>query len=117
MNYEERIWSTLEPVSSLTPVYIWDSGNELWEKYENGELRHYRIIKRVLLSDDRMKEVLERMEESAIPKEIYAKHQRKDFKWNVEKEGEKEVACPAVWELTPLANWIPANVLHPAIRQ
>lgn len=60
-----------------------------------------------------MKETLERMEESAIPKEIYAKHSRKDMKWHIEPAAMEEVEAPAVWELTSLAPWIPSNVLLP----
>lgn len=115
MGNEERIWSMTEPASSETPVCIWDGGSELWEKYENGELRHYRVVQRMFLNKEstRMKEVLERMEESAIPSEIYAKHTRKEMKWHIEKERPREsVDSPALWELTSLVHWIPSNVLH-----
>lgn len=113
---EERIWSMAESVSSETPVHIWDAGSEVWEMYENGELRHYRILQRTFLNTEstRMKEVLERMEESAIPKEIYAKHGRKEMRWYVEKESLREYS-PALWELTSLVHWIPSNVLNVAV--
>ena len=114
---QERIWSTVEPASPLTPLYIWDAGSEFWEMYEGGEMRHYRVIDRVFLNKEmtRMREVLERLEESAIPREIYAKHARKEMKWHIERECRTEVVeCPAVWELTSLAPWIPSNVLLPS---
>jgi len=113
---EERIWSYCHVTQgdTVTPLHIWDAGGEIWELVGN-EVRHYRVISRKFLNKEmtRMKETLERMEESAIPKEIYAKHSRKDMKWRVEsgEAQETELYVPAVWELTPLAPWIPQNVL------
>lgn len=101
--------------AALTPLHIWDAGSEVWELH-GSELRHYRVIDRVFLNKEmtRMKETLERMEESAIPREIYAKHSRADMKWQVEPPTEpEEFQAPAVWELTSLAPWIPSNVLLP----
>jgi len=118
---EQRVWtaSLTAKVSSpgqlsLTPLHIWDAGGELWELHGT-EVRHYRVIDRTFLNKEmtRMKETLERMEESAIPKEIYAKHSRKDMKWHIEPAAMEEVEAPAVWELTSLAPWIPSNVLLP----
>jgi hypothetical protein len=63
------------------------------------------------------------LEESAIPAEIFAKHTKKSLQWTIEK---KDLNCPspsaytsAVWELSPLSNWIPPNALFQpnAIRQ
>jgi hypothetical protein len=117
---QQRIWSTMGAVSPLTPLYIWDAGCEFWEMYEGGEIRHFRVIDRIFLNKEmtRMKEILECLEESTIPREIYAKHARREMKWHIEKECIAEnTDCPAVWELTPLAPWIPSNVLLPAICQ
>jgi hypothetical protein len=117
---EQRIWSMCSDssVGAHTPVHIWDGGCEVWEMYENGELRHYRILQRTFLNKEctRMKEILERMDESAIPSEIYAKHGRKEMKWSIEKETREEDS-PALWELTSLVHWIPPNVLHTAVCQ
>jgi hypothetical protein len=123
---EQRIWTYIastvasgpQKQSALTPLNIWDAGDEVWELY-GSEVRHYRVIDRVFLNKEmtRMKETLERMEESAIPKEIYAKHSRADMKWKVEPataEESADIKAPAVWELTSLAPWIPSNVLLPA---
>lgn len=119
---EQRIWAVSSAKqmagNTETPLHIWDGGGEIWELF-GGEVRHYRVIDRIFLNKEmtRMKEILERMEESAIPKEIYAKHSRNDMKWHIEKPTEPEedanVKAPAVWELTSLAPWIPANVLLP----
>jgi hypothetical protein len=113
---EQRIWSSASQSPSSTPMHIWDGGGEVWELI-GGEIRHYRVIDRVFLNKEmtRMRETLERMEETAIPKEIYAKHSRKDMKWYIEPAGkeEVEVQAPAVWELTSLAPWIPSTVLLP----
>jgi hypothetical protein len=116
---EHRVWSTHPSVNpTLTPLHIWDAGGEIWELI-GGEIRHYRVIDRIFLNKEmtRMKETLERMEESAIPKEIYAKHSRSHMKWHIEpaapEEEEVHAQPPAVWELTPLANWIPPTVLLP----
>lgn len=124
---EQRIWFYGDSVpSALTPQHIWDAGGEVWEM-TGGEIRHYRVIDRVFLNKEmtRMKETLERMEESAIPKEIYAKHamgtassllQPTASKWQIEPVAPEESAhgTPAVWELTSLAPWIPSNVLLPS---
>lgn len=123
---EQRIWTYIDSTvasgpqkqTALTPLNIWDAGDEVWELY-GSEVRHYRVIDRVFLNKEmtRMKETLERMEESAIPKEIYAKHSRADMKWKVEPataEESADIKAPAVWELTSLAPWIPSNVLLPA---
>jgi len=112
MGYEERTWAIGH--SQLTPVYIWDAGNEVWEKYQTGELRHYRILSRTMNAEGtRIREVLERLEECAVPLEIYAKHIRTDMRWGIEKECEQEAEVyPQVWELSPLANWIPATSLY-----
>jgi len=112
MSCEERVWTMEDVGSSYTPLYIWDSGNELWEMYANGELRHYRVISRTFLDDRRMKEVVERLDESAIPKEIYGKHLQKSLHWGIAKELEKETLNPEVWEMSPLSYWIPVNALH-----
>jgi hypothetical protein len=120
---EQRIWTCGPPASAqqkqstLTPLHIWDAGGEVWELHGN-EVRHYRVIDRVFLNKEmtRVKETLERLEESAIPKEIYAKHSRADMLWKIEPaavEESAEAKAPAVWELTSLAPWIPANVLLP----
>ena len=125
---EQRIWTcgasasasaAEQKQSALTPLHIWDAGGEVWELY-GSEVRHYRVLDRVFLNKEmtRMKETLERMGESAIPKEIYAKHSRADMKWKVEPaaaEESSETKAPAVWELTSLAPWIPSNVLLPVI--
>lgn len=126
---EQRIWFYGDSVPSvLTPQHIWDAGGEVWEMI-GGEIRHYRVIDRVFLNKEmtRMKETLERMEESAIPKEIYAKHTVSKSavsllqptvkgKWQIEPVAPEESAheSPAVWELTSLAPWIPSNVLLPS---
>jgi hypothetical protein len=115
---EHRVWFYGDSVpSALTPQYIWDAGGEVWEM-TGGEIRHYRVIDRVFLNKEmtRMKETLERMEESAIPKEIYAKHTIKG-KWQIEPVAPEESAhgLPAVWELTSLAHWIPSTVLLPLL--
>lgn len=128
---EQRIWFYGDSVpSSLTPQHIWDAGGEVWEM-TGGEIRHYRVIDRVFLNKEmtRMKETLERMEESAIPKEIYAKHTVSKSaesllqptvkgKWQVEPTVAPEECAhtkpPAVWELTSLAPWIPSTVLLPS---
>lgn len=128
---EQRIWFYGDSVSSaLTPQYIWDAGGEVWEM-TGGEIRHYRVIDRVFLNKEmtRMKETLQRIEESAIPKEIYAKHTVSKSassllqptvkgKWHVEPLAPEEsahVKSPAVWELTSLAPWIPSTVLQPSL--
>jgi hypothetical protein len=60
-----------------------------------------------------MREVLERLDECAIPREIYGKHLREELRWSIEKESERPVEVyPQVWELSPLANWIPSTALH-----
>jgi hypothetical protein len=114
---EQRIWCyrcVKQGASATGPLHIWDGGGEIWELV-GSEVRHYRVIARTFLNKEmtRMKEILERMEESAIPKEIYAKHSRKDMKWELESADaeETELLVPAVWELTSLAPWIPHNVL------
>jgi len=120
---EQRVWSVASATKvaqatvsqKLTPLHIWDAGGEVWELHGT-EVRHYRVIDRIFLNKEmtRMKETLERLEESAIPKEIYAKHSRTTMKWQVEPAVEEvEVQAPAVWELTSLAPWIPSNVLLP----
>ena len=110
-----------ESTRSSMPLCIWDGGNEQWELYENGELRHYRILHRELIDSDRMREIVERLEESAIPAEIFGKHTRASLQWTLEKKQVHVdiVASNAVWELIPLSDWIPANALFQtnAIRQ
>ena len=110
---EQRVWcfGSGSANASITPLHIWDAGGELWELHGT-EVRHYRVIDRVFLNKEmtRMKETLERLEESAIPKEVYAKHSRAHMKWHIE-PAEEEAQAPAVWELTSLAPWIPSNVL------
>ena len=124
LRYEERTW-VRSSASKGVPAVIWDGGSEQWELYEDGELRHYRVVQRESLGADRIREVLERLEESAIPAEIFAKHTKKSLQWTIEK---KDLNCPstspsaytsAVWELSPLSNWIPPNALFQpnAIRQ
>ena len=119
---EHRIWTSASPSpctqaaekAALTPLHIWDAGGEIWELVGN-EVRHYRVIDRIFINKEmtRMKETLERMEESAIPKEVYTKHSRKHMKWQVEpaEPEEPQAHTHAVWELTSLAPWIPPNVL------
>ena len=116
---EQRVWTVSASAAeqlTLTPLHVWDAGGEVWELH-GSEIRHYRVIDRVFLNKEmtRMKETLERMEESAIPKEVYAKHSRKDMKWHIEPSSPPEdcvdVKTPAVWELTSLAPWIPSHVL------
>ena len=118
LRYEERTWIRSSP-SKGVPTVIWDGGSEQWELYEDGELRHYRILQRESLGVDRVREVLERLEESAIPAEIFAKHTKTSLQWTIEK---KDLNCPstsALWELSPLSNWIPPTALFQpnAIRQ
>jgi hypothetical protein len=123
---EERTWSRLrgneaKGKKDSIPQCIWDSGNEQWELYENGELRHYKILHREFIDSDRVREVLERMEESAIPAEIFAKHKRDTLQWTLEKKQVHTYTASnaAVWELIPLSDWIPVNALLQtnAIRQ
>jgi len=122
MTYEERMWSLGACASAsglaeakATPVCIWDGGNKVWELYSSGDLRHYRVITRTFLNAEqtRMREVLERLEECAIPREIYGKHLRADLRWSIVKESEPPIeVIPQLWELSPLANWIPSTALH-----
>lgn len=119
MTYEERTWSlgsaSAKAEANETPLCIWDGGNKVWELYSSGDLRHYRVISRTFLNAEqtRMKEILERLEECAIPREIYGKHLRTDLRWSIVKESEPPVEVfPQVWELSPLANWIPSTALH-----
>jgi hypothetical protein len=120
--YEERTWIRSSP-SKGVPTVIWDGGSEQWELYEDGELRHYRILQRESLGVDRVREVLERLEESAIPAEIFAKHTKTSLQWTIEKKDlNSPSASPstsALWELSPLSNWIPPTALFQpnAIRQ
>ena len=133
--YEERIWIRSSTTSKGVPIVIWDGGSEQWELYEGGELRHYRVLQRECLSADRVREVLERLEESAIPAEIFAKHTKKSLQWTIDKgidstcaystastaaaAAAAAAAASAVWELSPLSNWIPPTALFQpnAIRQ
>lgn len=121
---EERVWIR-STVSKGVPIVIWDGGSEQWELHEDGELRHYRVLQRECLGADRIREVLERLEESAIPAEIFAKHTKKSLQWTIEKKdlstasASASASASAVWELSPLSNWIPPTALFQpnAIRQ
>jgi hypothetical protein len=70
---------------------------------------------------DRIREVLERLEESAIPAEIFAKHTKTSLQWTIEKKDltTATASASALWELSPLSNWIPPTALFQpnAIRQ
>ena len=118
MNYEERIWSLACSGSNIeTPLYIWDAGDEQWELYENGDLRHYRILHREFMDAGsiRVKEVLERLEYSSVPREVFAKHSKSKILGGVEKP-KPALACEIVpnitiWELHSLEHWIPHNAL------
>lgn len=119
---EERVWIR-STVSKGVPTVIWDGGSEQWELHEDGELRHYRVLERECLGVDRIREVLERLEESAIPAEIFAKHTKTSLQWTIEKKdlttATASASASALWELSPLSNWIPPTALFQpnAIRQ
>ena len=117
---EERVWIR-SSASKGVPTVIWDGGSEQWELHEDGELRHYRVLERECIGVDRIREVLERLEESAIPAEIFAKHTKTSLQWTIEKKDltTASTSASALWELSPLSNWIPPTALFQpnAIRQ
>ena len=79
MLYLSRVWTTKQgqevetgPKHGSTWI-IWDLGDEQWEMRQN-TLRHFRILKRTLISPQRVEEVVELLPECPIPLEALARH-------------------------------------------
>lgn len=116
MVYVERIWY-LSSESNVNTIYRWDAGNELWE-LENDIIYHYRLISRTFLNEleTEMKEVLEPLQETAIPLEICNIYNTARTKWKYKNVTpaliESDTDTTDSWDWTPLQDCIPPSILY-----